>query len=69
MIGYARRLGFPVLLANHGAPTGGYACVGRSAFWLADGRCLEAAPGTGQQLVIARRHGVDWQGESRSLQC
>ncbi|KTT40629.1 carbon-nitrogen hydrolase [Pseudomonas oryzihabitans] len=67
LIGYAQRLGFPVLLANHGAPTGGYACVGRSAFWLADGRCLVAAPGTGQQLVIVRRHGTDWQGESHPL--
>ncbi|KTT42654.1 carbon-nitrogen hydrolase [Pseudomonas oryzihabitans] len=64
---HAREQGFPVLLANHGAPTGGYACVGRSAFWLADGRCLVAAPGAGQQLVIARRHGTDWHGEQRSL--
>ncbi|APQ13708.1 carbon-nitrogen hydrolase family protein [Pseudomonas oryzihabitans] len=64
---HAREQGFPVLLANHGAPTGGYACVGRSAFWLADGRCLVAAPGAGQQLVIASRHGTDWLGEQRSL--
>ena len=67
LVGYAQRLGFPVLLANHGAATGGYACVGRSAFWLADGRCLVAAPGTGQQLVIARRQGSEWHGEQRSL--
>lgn len=67
LIGYAQRLGFPVLLANHGAPTGGYACVGRSAFWLADGRCLVAAPGAGKQLVIARRQGTQWYGEQRSL--
>jgi len=67
LVGHARRLGVPVLLANHGAPTGGYACVGRSAFWLADGHCLVAAPGDGAQLVVVRRQGTAWQGENLSL--
>ncbi len=64
---HARELGFPVLLANHHAPTGGYACVGRSAFWLADGQCLVAAPGAGELLLIARLEGKNWQGEQRAL--
>ena len=64
---HAQELGFPVLLANHGAPTGGYACVGRSAFWLADGQCLAAAPGAGELLLIARLEGTTWQGEPRPL--
>jgi hypothetical protein len=57
----------PVLLANHGAPTGGYACVGRSAFWQADGGCLVAAPGDGSCLVIVRRVAGAWQGEIRTV--
>jgi hypothetical protein len=57
----------PVLLANHGAPTGGYACVGRSAFWQADGGCLVAAPGDGPCLVIVRLHAGVWQGEIRTV--
>ncbi|MDT3718644.1 carbon-nitrogen hydrolase family protein [Pseudomonas oryzihabitans] len=67
LAGHARRLGMPVLMANHGAPTGGYACVGRSAFWQADGQCLVAAPGDGTCLVIVRRAAGDWQGEIRAL--
>lgn len=67
LAGHARRLGMPVLMANHGAPTGGYACVGRSAFWQADGQCLIAAPGDGACLVIVRRVADDWQGEVCAL--
>jgi predicted amidohydrolase len=67
LAGHARRLGMPVLMANHGAPTGGYACVGRSACWQADGQCLIAAPGDGACLVIVRRHAGVWQGEIRAL--
>ena len=67
LAGHARRLGMPVLLANHGAPTGGYACVGRSAFWQADGGCLVAAPGDGPCLVIVRQVAGAWQGEIRTV--
>lgn len=67
----AADLGLAVLLANHGGPTGGYACAGRSAFWAPGGECVVAAPGTGTCLVIASRDGHDrgeeagsaaWQG-------
>jgi len=64
LAGHARRLGMLVLLANHGAPTGGYACVGRSAFWQADGGCLV---GDGPCLVIVRQVAGAWQGEIRTV--
>jgi predicted amidohydrolase len=60
--GYAAGLGLAVLLANHGAPTGGYACAGRSAFWAPGGELVVAAPGPGPCLVIASRSGMAWQG-------
>ncbi|GKT19111.1 carbon-nitrogen hydrolase family protein [Acidovorax sp. SUPP2522] len=62
--GYAAEWGMAVLLANHGGPTGGYACAGRSAFWAPGGACVAAAPGTGTCLVIVVRdgNGDGWQG-------
>lgn len=69
--GYAAEWGLAVLLANHGAPTGGYPCAGRSAFWAPGGECVVAAPGTGACLVIASQEGpgdaadgggAAWQG-------
>lgn len=62
LAGHARRLAMPVLMANYGGPTGGYACVGRSACWRADGQCLVAAPGDGHWLVVARLEEEDWHG-------
>lgn len=60
--GYASDLGLAVLMANHGAPTGGYTCAGRSAFWAPGGQEVVAAPGAGACLVIASRQGGAWQG-------
>ncbi|EJE52194.1 putative amidohydrolase [Acidovorax sp. CF316] len=60
--GYAADLGMSVLMANHGAPTGGYACAGRSAFWAPGGAQVVAAPGVGACLVIASREDGAWQG-------
>lgn len=60
--GYAADLGLAVLMANHGAPTGGYVCAGRSAFWAPGGEAVVAAPGAGACLVIASRQGLAWQG-------
>ncbi|MES2609869.1 MAG: carbon-nitrogen hydrolase family protein [Pseudomonadota bacterium] len=60
--GYASELGLAVLMANHGAPTGGYVCAGRSAFWAPGGEAVVAAPGAGACLVIASREGGAWQG-------
>ncbi|WP_230681695.1 carbon-nitrogen hydrolase family protein, partial [Paracidovorax cattleyae] len=58
--GHAQRCGMAVLLANHGAPTGGYDCVGRSAFWAPGGQRMAEAPGTGDWLVIAERAKAGW---------
>jgi predicted amidohydrolase len=61
--GYAAEHGLLVLMANHGGPSGGYVCAGRSAIWATDGRLLAAAPGLGEALVIARRKGATWAGQ------
>ncbi|MDQ0739705.1 carbon-nitrogen hydrolase family protein [Pseudomonas sp. W4I3] len=51
-----------VLMANHGGPSGGWVCAGRSAIWADDGRLLVAVPGVGEALAIARRDGERWVG-------
>ncbi|WPO00182.1 carbon-nitrogen hydrolase family protein [Pseudomonas sp. MUP55] len=51
-----------VVMANHGGPSGGWVCAGRSAIWADDGRLLAAVPGVGEALVIARREGERWTG-------
>ncbi len=64
---YAMQHRFGVLMANHGATTGGWSPIGRSAFWDEDGRCVIAADGLGPALVIAHRTGVGWRGEVVSV--
>ncbi|CCF96923.1 MULTISPECIES: hypothetical protein [Ralstonia solanacearum species complex] len=54
-------------MANHGAHTGGWSPIGRSAFWGEDGRYVVAADGLGPALVIAHRTGVGWRGEVVSV--
>ncbi len=61
--GYAAEHGLLVLMANHGGPSGGWACAGRSAIWATDGGLVVAAPGVGEALVIARRDGSGWAGQ------
>jgi predicted amidohydrolase len=61
--GYAAEHGMLVLMANHGGPSGGWTCAGRSAIWTGDGNLLVAAPGVGDALVIARREGGSWAGK------
>lgn len=65
--GYAAEHGLLVLMANHGGPSGGWACAGRSAIWTADGNLLVAAPGIGEALVIARRESGQWAGHVVAL--
>ncbi|MGV8918921.1 MAG: carbon-nitrogen hydrolase family protein [Pseudomonas sp.] len=60
--GYARDHAMAVLMANHGGPSGGWACAGRSAFWAPGGERVVSAQGTGDCLVIARRREGSWQG-------
>ncbi|WP_248752079.1 carbon-nitrogen hydrolase family protein [Pseudomonas sp. MWU15-20650] len=65
--GYAAEHGMLVMMANHGGPSGGWACAGRSAIWGADGRVLAAVPGDGEALVIAHRTDGDWTAEALAL--
>ena len=66
--GYAAEHRMLVLMANHGGPSGGWACAGRSAIWGADGGLIAASPGVGDTLVIARRDtGGEWQGEQVAI--
>ena len=59
--------GLLVLMANHGGPSGGWACAGRSAIWAADGSLLAAVPGVGDALLIARRAGRGWASRVMAL--
>lgn len=53
-----------VLMSNHGGPSGGYQCAGRSAFWAPDGSDTVTAPGPGNCLVIASRSAAGkWTGD------
>ncbi len=65
--GYAAEHGLVVLMANHGGPSGGWACAGRSAIWAADGDLLAAVPGLGDALLIARRDGEGWASQVMAL--
>lgn len=65
--GYAAEHGMVVLMANHGGPSGGWACAGRSAIWAADGGLLAAAPRLGDALLIARRDGERWTNQVMAL--
>ena len=65
--GYAAEHGLLVLMANHGGPSGGYVCAGRSAIWADDGSLLAAVPGVGDALVIARRESGQWSGQVMAL--
>ena len=60
--GYAQRHAMAVLMANHGGTTGGWAASGRSAFWDEQGRCVVAASGIGNRLLIVSGQSGEWQG-------
>jgi predicted amidohydrolase len=49
-----------VLMANYGAPTGGWVSAGRSAVWRPDGRLLAEAPASGEAVIVAGRLGTEW---------
>ncbi|MCG2585996.1 carbon-nitrogen hydrolase family protein [Massilia sp. TS11] len=54
--GHAAREQMLVLMANHGAPSGGYDSAGRSACWDAQGRLVAALPGSGEALLLIDVH-------------
>jgi predicted amidohydrolase len=49
-----------VLLANYGAPAGGYVSAGQSAAWSKNGELLASAPSDGEALVLAERTRDGW---------
>lgn len=65
--GYARQHAMAVLMANHGGSTGGWAAAGRSAFWDGQGRCVVAASGDGNRLVVVSGRAGEWQGQEVML--
>ena len=54
---YASDFGMGVLMANHAAPSGGYAVAGRSAWWSPGGVLVAEVAGPGSALLV-----VDGQG-------
>ena len=63
---WAGKYNMAVIMANHALPTGGYQSAGKSAFWNEAGEQIIQS-GSGEQLLIVRRTGNDWQGEVHSL--
>ncbi|AZC27183.1 carbon-nitrogen hydrolase family protein [Pseudomonas sessilinigenes] len=66
--GYAGEHGLLVLMANHGGPSGGWTCAGRSAAWGPTGELLAAVEGTGEALLIVRGEAGRWQAEVLPLE-
>jgi predicted amidohydrolase len=50
---YAREHRMAVLLANYGAPTGGWPAAGRSAIWSREGALMACGPAEGEAIVVA----------------
>lgn len=59
---YAANHRMPVVMANHGAATGGWNSAGRSAIWDDAGNLIVAAPGDGECIVMAERENGSWHG-------
>jgi predicted amidohydrolase len=60
---YATEYPVAILMANHGAPSGGYAAAGRSGVWAPGGKQVVVAPADGACLVVATRRADLWTGE------
>ncbi|GAB0062767.1 MULTISPECIES: carbon-nitrogen hydrolase family protein [Pseudomonas] len=66
--GHARRHSLPVLMANHGGPTGGWQSAGRSGLWDEEGRWVGGMEGEGGGLVVATRQHEGWQVRAVTLE-
>lgn len=60
---YAQQHQMTVLMANHAAPSGGYASAGKSAIWAPGGSLIAQAEGPGNYLVIAEEK-QGWHGST-----
>jgi predicted amidohydrolase len=56
-----------VMIANYGAPTGGWLSAGRSAVWSPDGDLLACAPSSGEALVFVDQVNGQWRAEALGL--
>ncbi|RMT84185.1 carbon-nitrogen hydrolase family protein [Pseudomonas viridiflava] len=65
--GHARRHGLPVLMANHGGPTGGWESAGRSGLWNEKGNWVGGLEAAGNGLVIATCQPQGWQVQTVRL--
>lgn len=59
---YAARHRILTVMANHGASSGTYTSVGKSAVWAPGGGLLAEAEGTESVLVLATRDDTAWRG-------
>lgn len=59
---YAESHQMAVVMANHGATTGGWKSAGRSAIWDDVGNLIVAASGDGECIVMAERKNGNWHG-------
>jgi predicted amidohydrolase len=59
---YARDHRMLVLMANYGAPLGGWSSAGRSAIWSDNGTLLACGPAAGEALVFVGRSHDRWYG-------
>lgn len=63
LLQYAQQYDMQVMMANHGAATGGWKPAGRSAIWDTDGEQIVAAPGVGEYIILAKNAGNSWHGQ------
>jgi predicted amidohydrolase len=62
LTGYAPAHRMAIVMANHGAATGGWEPAGKSAIWSEDGGIVAAASGPGEALIMSRKQGGVWDG-------
>lgn len=63
----AARASMAVVFANHGGPSGGLACAGRSAIWSERGELVGRIEGPGAGVVVATRDDTGWRSRTVML--
>ena len=58
----------PVLLVNHGGPTGGWTSAGRSAFWDERRRLVAATSGPRDELLVVSLRRNEWNVSSIAVE-
>ncbi len=52
-----------IVMANFGAPTGGWHSAGQSAVWSSSGSLLAMADSSGDQLIVAAKNDGEWSAK------